>query len=260
MHSSETPATPPAGTPGRDAEAQLQGHLRAARVAFPGPGYHDWLRWLHDCLRPHFYCEIGVEAGATLALARRETQTVGIDPAPRISNPLPCRTQVFAMPSDDFFLGGYVNRALGEGRFGFGFIDGLHRAAQTLRDFIHLERFSRPDAVIAFHDVLPVSAEVATPDRRTTFWTGDTFKALLALTDVRPDLGVVAVPCYPSGLALVTGVSPQDATGLAAYDAALADWQSVAFETAMSELKRRVTFLPNQLGAFARYLVAHRLV
>lgn len=260
MHNPEAVAPSPAGAPERDAESQLRGHLQAARAAFPGPGYHDWLRWLHDCLRPHFYCEIGGEAGASLALARPETQAVGIDPAPRISTPLPRRTQVFAMPSDDFFLGGYVDRALGEARFGFGFIDGLHRAAQTLRDFIHLERFSRPDAVIAFHDVLPVCAEVATPDQRTTFWTGDTFKALLALTDVRPDLGVVTIPCFPSGLALVAGVNPQDATDMATYDAALADWQSVAFEAAMPELKRRVTFLPNELGAFARYLVARRPV
>lgn len=243
-----------AGASQADMHAQYQTHVRAAQAAFPGPRYHDWLLWLHDRLRPRVYCEIGIANGSSLALIRPETRVIGIDPAPLIAEPLPPRTQVFAMPSDDFFVAEHANRVLGEDRFDFGFIDGLHRADQALRDFIHLERFSRPGAVIALHDVLPLCAEVATPVRQTVFWTGDIFKTLLVLTELRPDLRVVVVPCFPSGLALVTGVDPRRAIDMSAYSAAVAAWQPVSFDAAFAEFKRRVPVLPNELAAFARIL------
>ncbi len=251
------PHTPlSAGEALHDVPAQFQVHQRAAQTAFPGPHYRDWLVWLHDRLRPRFYCEIGVEFGASLALARPETRAIGIDPAPRINVPLPARAEVFALPSDDFFLAGHAHRVLRGQRFDFGFIDGLHRAGQAVRDFIHLERFSRADAVIALHDVLPICAEVATPVRQSLFWTGDTFQTLLVLTELRPDLRVVVIPCYQSGLALLTGLNPVDATEASHYDAAVAAWQRVGFDTAVAELKRRVRVLPNAFASVAQYLDA----
>jgi predicted O-methyltransferase YrrM len=252
MSKTKPPAFYPTDASLSDASlSQLRAHQRAAEAAFPGPDYLAWLRWLHDRLRPRFYCEIGVEYGSSLALARPETVAIGIDPAPLVAGPLPLRTKVFALSSDDFFLKGSVQQVLGEDRFDFAFVDGLHRAGQALHDFIHLERFSRPGAVIAIHDVLPLCAEVATPEQQTVFWTGDTFKALLVLTELRPQLRVTAIPCFPSGLGIVTGLDPQDATSPSAYAAAAATWEAVKFDAALAALKRSVTILPNKFSAFA---------
>jgi len=242
------------GVWGQDALKQFHDHGRAAQAAFPGPNYLEWLRWLHDRLRPRWYCEIGVEYGRSFELIRPETQAVGIDPVPRIERPPTSRAKLFPMRSDDFFLAGSANTVLGDERFDFGFIDGLHVFDQVVRDFVHLERFSRADAVIAIHDVLPLCEDVATPLRRTLFWTGDAFRALLVLAELRPDLRVAAIPCFPSGLALITGLNPQNVTDTSAYAAAVAAWDLVAFDVAMAELKRRVAVLPNEFTAVAHYL------
>lgn len=238
----------------QEAMAQLWAHKAAAAALFPGPPYLEWLPWLHDRLRPRFYCEIGVEFGKSLALVRPETQAVGIDPAPLIDQPLQPTTKLFSMPSDDFFLGGHADSTLGHHRFDFGFIDGLHEAGQALRDFIHLERYSWPDAVIAMHDVLPPWKQVATPQQQSLFWVGDAFMALLTLTEIRRDLHIGVIPCFPSGLAIVTGLNPQDATSNCDYETALARWRTVEFDAAITELKSRVTLLANDLDAVKQYL------
>lgn len=254
MSDTNRSAQTPAGPSWHDALSQFRTHGRAAKAAFPGPSYLDWLLWLHDRLRPRVYCEIGVELGTTLALARSETRAIGVDPMPRVGGPLPRQTTVLALSSDEFFVEGHATRVLRGERVDFGFLDGLHRADQVVRDFVHLERVSRPEAVIALHDVWPLCAEVATPVQQTVFWTGDTFKALLVLMDLRPELRVVVVPCFPSGLALVTGLDPCNAVDSTAYNAAIASWHPVGFDAAMSEFRRRVTLVPNELAAYARTL------
>ena len=75
---------------------------RARKIHTVGD-YKDWLSAFHSAIKPRLYLEIGVANGATLALVRPETNAVGIDPAPKITNHLLCPTRLFKMPSDDFF-------------------------------------------------------------------------------------------------------------------------------------------------------------
>src|SRR6266851_2443367 len=55
-----------------------------ASLNFPGPLYLKIIAMLHSHLRPRTYLEIGVETGQSIALARRETRAIGIDPEPKI--------------------------------------------------------------------------------------------------------------------------------------------------------------------------------
>jgi hypothetical protein len=234
--------------------AQFEAHSQAARAAFPGPGYQQWLSWLHERLHPQYYCEIGIASGKTLGLARPETCVIGVDPNFNIVEPLPAWSKLFRLPSDEFFQAGHASATLGENQVDLSFIDGLHTFDQALRDFVNLERHSKPGSLIAFHDILPFCEEVATRRRQTRFWTGDTFKVLLVLASVRPDLRLAVVPCYPSGLGIVTGLDPRNTVPPTEYANALETWQKVGFSDAFAKMQQSVATLPNDFALVAQYL------
>jgi hypothetical protein len=225
-----------------------------ARQAFPGPEYRQWLVWFHEWLRPRYYCEIGVANGGTLKLVKPDTFVLGVDPAYVIENPLTGWTRLFRMRSDDFFHSGAAAQALRGEKLDLSFIDGLHTFDQALRDFIGVEFYSKPGAVALFHDVLPVCEEVAARERKTGFWAGDTFKVLLALAQTRPDLRLALIPCFPSGLAIVTNLNlatPRRSPDYAAVTNALAQED---FASAFRRLRQTVRILPNDFAAIADYM------
>lgn len=134
------------------------------------------------------------------------------------------------------------------------FIDGLHAFDQALRDLIGVEFYSKPGAVALFHDVLPICEAVAARERKTIFWTGDTFKVLLALAQTRPDLRLALIPCFPSGLAIVTHLNsapPRHAPDYSAVTNALAQED---FASSFSRLRQTVQILPNDFAAVANYM------
>lgn len=175
--------------------------------------YYDVLHLIHQHVKPETYLEIGVAEGRSMALARRGTACVGIDPATgspeRISFHSPENNpQLFQLTSDDFFASCNLPELLGKSTIDVAFLDGLHHFDQTLKDFINVEKYSRPDSLVLIHDCLPVNAQVAERQRQTSFWLGDVWKLIPCLKAVRPDLDIVTLPVKPSGLAIIKNLDP----------------------------------------------------
>ncbi len=185
-----------------------------------GDFYTRVLERLHATLHPNTYLEIGVETGATLALAR--CASIGIDPKFQfkdidlvhdiVAKP---GLSLYQMPSDDFFARFNPAQLLG-GPIDFAFLDGMHRCEYLLRDFLNTERHCRPNSVIALHDCLPLElpmaerqprAETIEPARQG-MWTGDVWRTALLLKRRRPDLCIVVLDAAPTGLVLITNLGP----------------------------------------------------
>lgn len=185
-------------------------HLALARLRWPGPDFHQVLGWLHELLAPALYLEIGVERGLSLALARPPTRVVGVDPQP-LGDPLagcPAPAQLYTMPSAAFLEAPPAGCALHGHGFDLAFIDGDHRFATVLDDFIALERWAAPGALVVLHDTLPLNALTACASRQTSFYSGDGWKLVPCLKALRPELHVVTLPVAPTGLTLVAGLDP----------------------------------------------------
>ena len=183
-------------------------HVTLAQIDLPGPGYFEVLRGIHEHLRPRTYLEIGVETGASLALALPETRSIGIDPRPQLTVPLGPLTTVYEMTSDQFFAAHDVRGKLGGAPIDLAFIDGMHNFEFALRDFINVERNCTPESTVLFHDAYPLDRATASRERRTNFWSGDIWRLVLALRKYRPDLRVHTVATPPTGLGLVRGLDP----------------------------------------------------
>jgi hypothetical protein len=176
---------------------------------FPGPGYRDVLAAVHAMRRPKSYLEIGVDTGATLALAKTAEIAAGVDPAPPPDSiAIPGVPKYYKMKSDSFFARETVEKVF-EGRpVDLAFIDGMHLFEFALRDFANVERWCGPDATVVMHDCLPPAPIAAERERTTTFWVGDVWKSLDALLEYRPDLRLSIVPTAPSGLLIIRGLNP----------------------------------------------------
>ncbi len=183
-------------------------YIALAMSVMPGPWYMERLADFHEWLQPATYLEIGVETGKTLKLAQPSTVAVGIDPEPQINYPLADTTQVFSLGSDPFFEQHHLPDVLGHASLDFAFIDGLHVFDQALRDFMNIERFSRPNTVVVIHDCLPLDTASSDPKRTTKFWSGDPWKVIAALRHFRPDLTCFTIPTHPTGLGVVTNLDP----------------------------------------------------
>lgn len=185
-------------------------HQTLARLRWPGPDYREWLSWFHQQLRPALYVEIGVEWGASLALAHPGSRVIAIDPAPQ-GDPLqtcPAPARLFRQTSASFFADVPGDCGLDQG-FNLAFVDGDHRFEQVLEDFIALEPHGAPGAVVLLHDTLPLTESTSTSVRSTGFYSGDTWKIVPCLRALRPDLRLITLPVAPTGLTVVTGLNPR---------------------------------------------------
>ena len=204
-----------------------------------GTPYHDVLARLHAVLTPRSYLEIGVETGATLALAR--CKSIGIDPEFRFADIETVRQiadkpnlMLFRMASDAFFADHDPAALLGR-PIDMAFLDGMHRCEFLLRDFINTERYCRPNSVIALHDCVPLELPMAdrvrgadaVAARRRYMWTGDVWRAALLLRRVRPDLSITVLDAAPTGLVLITNLDPASTLlrdGYAAFVGQMMGW------------------------------------
>jgi hypothetical protein len=204
-----------------------------------GIDYREYLKQIHQVRKPSNYLEIGVETGATLAFA--QCRAVAIDPIFQLQgNPIGQRTEtyLFQLKSDEFFSRHDLRKILPDG-VDFAFLDGMHHFECLLRDFINTEKYSHKDTVVTLHDCYPVNTEIANRDRNhdhradvTTriWWTGDVWKLLPILRDLRPDLEVTILDCPPTGLVVVQGLDPNCKTLIEAYDKIIAKYQDVTLE------------------------------
>lgn len=178
----------------------------AAEVCTGKLDYLEVLAQAHALLAPRGYVEIGVRRGRSLALARGPA--LGIDPAPALAHPPRPDTRLLVQTSDDFF-------DLGQGPDlglipDLAFIDGMHLFEFVLRDLMHLERLAPPAGLVLIDDVLPCHPRQAARQRQTRVWTGDVWKILPCLRERRPDLFLLPLDTWPSGLLLVAGLDARN--------------------------------------------------
>lgn len=178
-------------------------------LVMPGPHYREVLARIHDRLKPRCYLEVGVDTGATLALARFSEIVVGVDPAERpLQAGVPKHTRLFREESETFFEGHRREQVLGNRRLDLAFIDGLHLFENTLTDFANVERWAHGAATIVLHDCVPIVPRTASRERRTKFWVGDTWKVVMALARFRPELRIRTILAPPSGLVVIRRLNP----------------------------------------------------
>jgi len=191
--------------------------------------YTRLLDQLHQHVLPRTYLEIGVQHGTTLALALPCTDAVGVDPAPSIEAAIG-DAKVLATTSDEFFAGPDVAELLEP--LDLAFIDGMHWYEFALRDFMNIEAHSHEGTVVAVHDCLPTDRVMAgreqPPDAAA--WTGDVWKVVPLLRQVRPDLTVRIVDVAPSGLALITGLDRRNTVLRDRYDALVTEFDALDFD------------------------------
>jgi hypothetical protein len=164
---------------------------------------HKLLTQIHKKLEPQFYFEIGVQTGKSLALAKCEA--MGVDPMPLISAELGSNARVITASSDAFFA--QKSSVLLTKSLDLVFIDGMHLFEYALRDFINVAQYAKPHTLIVIDDIYPGHADQAKRERCTRAWTGDVWKVKAILQQYRPDLVVLAVDAYPTGLLLITALN-----------------------------------------------------
>ena len=186
-----------------------------------------------DILGAKRYLEIGVDSGSCFS-AVNAPEKLGVDPI----SPKPLvvlelekpRVSYFAQTSDDFFAQ-RAPQILTEG-VDVVFIDGLHTFAQTYRDCVNAVKYLNAGGVILLHDCLPTSELEATPAESYNaaaallngiewdgHWTGDSWKAIVTLRAMHPDLSACVLNC-DKGLGFVYK-GPND-SGLALSASAIA--------------------------------------
>jgi hypothetical protein len=183
-------------------------HMSLSRLRLPGPFYIDLLRSIHDHLRPRTYLEVGVETGVTLCLARPETRAIGIDPKPIVRHALSDATTLHVMTSDEYFAQRDVRADFGGLPIDLAFIDGMHHFEFALRDFINIEKHCAPRSTILIHDCYPFDRFTAERKHHIVFWSGDTWRLMLALRKYRPDLRLHTVGTAPTGLGVARRLDP----------------------------------------------------
>ncbi len=172
--------------------------LRGAR------NYLEVLRVLHEQLRPALYLEIGVRNAHSLRLALGDA--IGVDPSRQFQGDLPGAIRFHESTSDGFFE--HEAAAAIQRPVEFAFIDGMHLFEYALRDFINVERHAAPWSLVVFDDVCPNHVAQATRERGTKAWMGDIWKIRPCLEHFRPDLRLLTLDTWPSGMLAVTGLDP----------------------------------------------------
>ncbi len=116
----------------------------------------------------------------------------------------PCR--LFRETSDTFFASRDATALFGQ-PVELAFVDGLHTFDQTFRDIANIARHCDSDSVVLVHDVFPVHAKMALRDRAMPFWTGDVWKIAPMITALMPEVEMLTIPTYPSGLMVLKNLA-----------------------------------------------------
>ena len=195
-----------------------------------------------------------MDKGHTLALARPPTRAFGVDPAPAVTVPLATETHIFAQTSGSFFAERRLDALLSGRCVKLAFIDGLHTFEQCLQDFIDLERYCDEASVIVLHDTVPLTEATQRRKQETDFWTGDVWKAVLALRQYRPELDIFTIATAPTGLTVVIGLDPSSRALADAFDEAVARFMDLPFTEQDPRLTEALGMVPNDWA-----LVSERL-
>src|SRR5581483_3874952 len=208
---------------------RVEAYVGLAKLRMPGPDYHDGLRRIHERLNPETYLEIGVFEGESLAHARPPTVAVAVDPQPRIREPVSVELHLYRETSTDFFTRD-VRALFGDAGPSLVFIDGLHEFPAVLADFANVEAIADPETVILLHDMMPFDDVTQRAEREHEFYTGDVWKLLHCLADVRPDLSWFTIRTPPSGLTVVSGLDPTSTVLRESYEKLVERYRKLEFE------------------------------
>jgi hypothetical protein len=208
-------------------------HIGLARLRLPGDDDYQWLERLHRELRPATYIEIGIADGAAIRLALPPTIAIGIGPEPAVTFRAQTETHIFPETSESFFARRGPDRLMAGRRLGMGFIGGVHLFEQALRDFIHLESYCDRRSLILIHNTIPLDESAQRRDRTDakSSHTGDTWKLVLLLNDLRPDLEVFTIATPPGGLTVVAGFGDQQEDFADRVDETVANYADLPYST-----------------------------
>lgn len=134
------------------------------------------------------------------------------------------------MTSDDFFINEAPMLNKHNVKLDVSFIDGLHVFEFALRDFIGVEKYSRKDSIVLFHDCLPRNKNEVTRIKCQPPWTGDVFKVLFALRKWRKDLKIMPLDSEPTGLGLVTNLNPESTILEENYEEIIREFIDLTYE------------------------------
>jgi len=218
----------------------------------PGPHYYQVLSWIHAYIRPATYLEIGVLQGLSLAQALPETRCIGVDPEPMVDYEFPA-TRIHPITSDEFFARYDLTEQLG-GPVEVAFIDGLHLFEQALIDFQNVERHATRGSLVLLHDCIPLDEETASRERTTDFYSGDVWKATLALRRRRPGLEMAIVPAMPTGLCMVRGLDPGDRVLETELPEIVAEYRDLDFAYYAAHRDELPPEVPNEEAAVRAWL------
>lgn len=161
--------------------------------------YLEFMQLVHRKLLPKYYFEIGVREGHSAKLAT--CQATGIDPAANVKFKL-SDFKLIEATSDEYFAEIIDKEPVPD----LAFIDGMHLFEYVLRDFINVESCSNNSTVVLIDDIFPNTIDQASRERKTKAWMGDVWKLKLCLEEFRPDLILIPINTYPSGLLMVIGL------------------------------------------------------
>jgi hypothetical protein len=130
----------------------------------------------------------------------------------------------------------------------------------VLRDFANLERYSDDRTVILLHDCIPFDAATASRERTTDFYSGDVWKAPLALRRHRPDLKMANVPTAPTGLCLVTGLDRENRQFERELPEIERSYRDLDFDYYLAHRDEMPEEIPNKVKAVGDWLRAGPLV
>jgi tetratricopeptide (TPR) repeat protein len=222
-----------------------QGYALLSRLLLPGEDYMQILPRLHDLLKPRSYVEIGVHTGASLVLAKPPTVAVGIDPKPMLAAVPHTVCKIMPLTSDAYFASRDLRTDVEAASVDFAFIDGQHLFEQALRDFMNIERFAGPRTVVAIHDCLPVDALTAARNPTTDFSSGDVWKLMVCLRELRADLDAFTVAAAPTGLGLVVGLDSGSTILSKNFDQIVARFVAMEPDASMAQVRQQVGAIPN---------------
>jgi len=187
------------------------------RKPLVGPPYRQFIADLVQKKAARNYLEVGVRDGLTLAGV--SCPAIGVDPAFVINgNPVGAKRvlHLYQMTSDEFFRDHDPRAVFGQ-PVDVAFLDGLHVFEYLLRDFINTERCCDRNSLILLDDCLPVNIEMTEREHRRElrkdqaiagWWTGDVWKVVSILRELRPDLRITPVDVRPTGSIMISNLDP----------------------------------------------------
>jgi hypothetical protein len=108
---------------------------------------------------------------------------------------------------------------------------------------------SGPASVILIHDTVPLDERTQRRELDTQFHTGDVWRLVLCLRAHRPDLDVFTIAAPPTGLTVVSGLNRDSRVLATHYDALVAEFLAVPFDTIAGHLADAVGMVAGDFTA-----------